>query len=135
MSDLTQLIADLEAAPEGSREYDARIWCAQHGLEFRHWDGEFCHYRDGVGAGMESHIPPASTSLDAALTLVEERCRWLMDKRPGAEHRSDGYRAHVWDGTTPTYESTETWAATPALALCIAALKARAQQSSTEDAA
>lgn len=57
-----------------------------------------------------------------------------MDKRPFGDRRANGYRAHVWNSAAMvTFEATQTWGPTPALALCIAALKARARLSTTKE--
>ena len=93
---LDALVAELEKATEGSREFDAAIYIklqAPLGL-----------------------IPHYTTSLDAALTLVPEGMAWTI--LSGALHA-----ACVGDASTG---NPVTKAATPALALCIAALKARA---------
>lgn len=104
---MTDLIERLEAATEGSRELDEEIAQAIFPkLKRRHasW------YIDDV----RTNIEPFSTSLDAALTLVPEGLMWDVESR-GA--------AFVGDPKMPSrmFEM----AATPALALCIAALKAR----------
>ena len=99
--DLSALIAALEAAAEGSRELDERIalyvgWAVQP-------DGQ-----TQVG------IPAYSTSLDAAQTLVPvaETVRvWLTIGAPGA-----------WASIDPSVPHK---AATPALAMCCAALRSR----------
>jgi hypothetical protein len=58
-----------------------------------------------------------TSSLDAALTLVPEGCNWSAE--------SDG-SAHVWKGGDYYADISEYGkAATPALALCAAALRAR----------
>jgi len=73
---------------------------------------------------------PYTASLDAALSLVPEGHRWLVDKRPFAEGRSDGYRAQVYrEGYYYKSDMSDTptsWAASPATALTAAALRARA---------
>ena len=99
--DLSALLTALEAATEGSRELDERIalyvgWAVQP-------DGQ-------AQAGM----PAYSTSLDAALTLVPdaETVRvWLTIGAPGA-----------WASIDPSVPHK---AATPALAMCCAALRTR----------
>jgi len=60
---------------------------------------------------------------------VPKTWRWLLDKRPWGERRQDGFRAEVYLPAHP-YKSDRSdvpthWGPTPALALCIAALKAR----------
>ena len=99
--DLSALIAALEAAAVGSRELDERIalcvgWAVQP-------DGQ-----------MQAGMPAYSTSLDAAQTLVPvaETVRvWLTIGAPGAWAAIDFSVPHK--------------AATPALAMCSAALRAR----------
>jgi hypothetical protein len=67
-----------------------------------------------------------TASLDAALTLVPEGWRWSLDwtQRP---HYQDCGRADLYapgSGIKPP-DVCDVYAATPAIALCIAALKAR----------
>lgn len=118
MSDsLAGLIKRLEAASEGSRELDGAIYCAISNLEFVRWDGAGIVYRGRNGIGhIDAHVvKPYTTSLDAALTL-----------------KPDGYAASVmerqdgsgWARIANTAIGFTELGATPALALCIAALKA-----------
>lgn len=70
--------------------------------------------------------PPYTVSIDAALTLVPEGWRWSLDwtQRP---HYQDCGRADLYapgSGIKPP-DVCDVYAATPAIALCIAALKAR----------
>lgn len=69
-------------------------------------------------------------SLDAAMSLVPEGCRFNLNKRPFAKGRQDGFHAQVW--FSRYYETASdmpnAWAATPALALCAASLRALAAQ-------
>lgn len=76
-------------------------------------------------SGIETwgRCPPYTTSIDAALTLVPEGWQWNIDN---GIHCEDA--AHAWLGNNSPQEivpGTSGDAATPALALCIAALKAR----------
>lgn len=74
-------------------------------------------------SGYASWPPRAYTaSLDAALTLVPEGHKWVL--------HSDGCAGvKLCDmGDDDDLPTGEDWAATPALALCIAALKARGIQ-------
>lgn len=106
------LIERLEAAEVGSREFDCEVWCIFDG-----W------------AGVDKP-PCVTTSLDAALAL--------------AERVLPGWRMHVLqdqDGMYQTDNAAKRWfcgihekrgpgnvmahAPTPALALCIAILKAK----------
>lgn len=81
--------------------YDPKLWIERNGGEF-------------------------TASMDAALSLVPEAFRFILDKRPAAAVRSDGYRAVVWHAPIVLYEKMGVWARTPALALTAAALRARA---------
>ena len=133
---LKELIAKLEAAPEGSRELDAEIvvainwrpaWCtaSKGGL----WIDRSSGLRDpavrlnalgrrSIGNPPIGAYPKFSSSLDAALTLVPEGCAFQV----GCEIDFTPV-ARVWGHDIHTDE----FAATPALALCIAALKSRPQ--------
>ena len=98
---MVELIRDLEVATEGSRELDGRVLQAVYPkAERRHasW------YIDDIRIELE----PFTTSLDAALTLVPEKCHWNVTGRNGAR-----------------VGKVCASGATPALALCIAALKAQ----------
>lgn len=109
---MQDLIAQLEAAPAGSRELDYRIkgW-----LEFDDY------WRLRVAADW-------TTSLDAALALAERvlpgmRARIDMDARRRAFlFPDDGYTV----GSDPTRWVSYADAPTAPLALCIAILKAKA---------
>jgi hypothetical protein len=119
-----ELIAKLEAATEGSRELDIAVaFVTDKPASYTDRLND-----DGSRAPSNVRCGHYTTSLDAALTLVPEHHRFLLDKRPYAEGRRDGYRAVVYRQADPEMPESS-WAATPALALCIAALKARASQS------
>lgn len=113
---LSELIAALERADGPSRELDSAI-CAEMGLE--NWTAaEWAEAVSGVGREHWS-IPgslPYTSSIDAALTLVPEGCYWAV-------YRSG--MAYVKPDEDGPQERDLAAAATPALALCIAALKAR----------
>ena len=97
-----ELIAALERAEGPSRELDAHIWKS-----------------DGCRV---APVPRYTSSLDAALTLVPEGEAWLVGW-------DDENHANVFVLPSPTSRPTgyhAQGAATPAIALCIAALKARA---------
>ena len=100
--DLSALIAALQDATEGSRELDERIalyvgWAVQP-------DGQ-----------AQAGIPAYSTSLDAALTLVPDNASWLVRKT------TDVFDGKPMHGAVGSHGSR---AATPALAMCCAALRA-----------
>ena len=136
MSDLEKLIAKLEAATEGSRELDAFIHRERH-PELADMIADHPSAAPGwlVGGNHENPVtaPHYTTSLDAALTLVPEGWEWLASNRARTPHTGRAYihnRELVFGGighlsTNPKYRGEETTAATPALATCIAALRAR----------
>jgi hypothetical protein len=101
---MTDLIKRLEEAEEGCPFLDREIWVA---LEF-----------DRRSSPIDA--PEYTTSLDAALALAERVLPgWDWHAR---SHYGDKFFAQVW----PAFQSRqhEAYAATPALALCIAILKA-----------
>ena len=123
-NDLLRLIERLGQATEGSRELDAEIW-------LHSGDRYAGIYKDSriINADRDyrlSRAPTYTTSIDAALTLVPEGCAFyrLNQYSEGANLQPWGWGAHV--------RKPNTWIevgesrATAALALCIAALKARA---------
>ena len=127
---MTDLIDRLEEATEGSRDLDEQIALAS-GIRHR-------SRRDGRGrskgrewfvdshGGVETwanHAPYYTTSLDAALTLVPEGLGWQVWGEPKATKY--GGEASIEHPTDGWHFCTEANGRTPALALCIAALKAR----------
>ena len=129
MADLDTLIAELEQASEGSRDLDARValaagWLRKFGDDgrtyWKHGDDSWLAISDG---GPDFY---PTTSIDAALTLVPEGFVWgvgtdidegpsaVLTRYPADYKTGDGFEYHE-----------HTTAATPPLALCIAALKAR----------
>ena len=117
---MRELIARLEAATGPDRELDAAI-AVQVGIN-----------PDYQGDGRYG-CPKFSASLDAALTLVPEGWEWSISGSGTAAICScwnDDY-AEVFPSTDrkqPRHTPMERWhpkTATPALALCIAALKAK----------
>lgn len=125
---LDKLIAKLESATEGSRELDEEI--GRHlGIEptCEYWpDG----YEDcGMGGSIKSiDWPRYTTSLDAALALVPEGWRYFI-RGPHPNNKSGLCKAGLWQcGKGEWYRDYPRGLAPknqPALALCIAALKAR----------
>lgn len=107
--DMQDLIKRLEAASEPSRELDEAICVAV---------GRPLTLDDGVVSGC--NVKPYTSSIDAALMLVPEGFVWSVEKL-----NTGGYWALVeraWDSE----ESASTdRGATPALAIVIAALKAK----------
>lgn len=127
------LIAKLEAATEGSPELDALIWCVLNGKKFK----EAGQGYDGAPQAFYTEPPkrtqlvssrgdvkPWTRSLDAALTLVGDTT-WNVGRLQKYENIPSpipfaGRPICSWVGDGKTQ-----WGATPALALTIAALKAR----------
>lgn len=112
---MNDLITRLEQATEGSQELDAAI-CRKVGIAVRM-------------VGVRNHlpvdnrdvpIPNYTTSIDAALTLVPEGCsvELIIDNESGISY------AFITPSLAIKGGSRE-FGCTPALALCIAALKAR----------
>lgn len=150
---MEELIERLEKATGPDADLDVACWAVLKGMKWEQRpDGHIralveqcycCHPEPhphwiGYGPKEKPHardyafgIPGYTASLDAALTLVPEGHRWLLDKRPYADllDRPDGYRCQVYKQGYP-YRSDSSdiptaWAKSPAIALCIAALRAR----------
>lgn len=126
MPDLVELIAKLKGAEAGSRELDAFIATEFAGFRDVFEDGVLFEGRHGYytfeGDEKNHPLPAFSTSLGAALALVEEKLpgwEWLV--------RSNAY-AMIWtpkDWAAETDRSAECRsAANPALALLIALCRA-----------
>ena len=119
---MKDLIASLEAATKGSRELDAEIFAAiSDDRTIRLGDGAApgCYWQLSVGGRSLHTAPIYTTSLDAALRLVPEGYDWwtvdgFADGQGCASCYKKGIGGDLYNGSTP------------ALALCIAALKARA---------
>lgn len=129
---MSDLIERLEKASEGSRELDAEIWAVVNGR------GQpmqrvgpptynpvrlFCNPTpeiDWIGYDLLNIAPAYTTSIDAALTLVPENCDWTIEP-DGAWVR--------WMGADDVEEAqcvlSQRGGKCTALALCIAALRAR----------
>lgn len=129
---LLELAERCEAATGPDREIDAQIIVTLEHPEYRYpdevlnrkpssWDeaaGRFRH--DGFGGSIP--WPAYTASIDAALTLVPSGHLWQVNQwETGAD-------AHMAP-TRPIYSpQPKAKAATPALAICAAALRARAAQ-------
>ncbi|GAA0768595.1 hypothetical protein [Brevundimonas olei] len=140
-ADLSALIARLEAAEVGSRDLDGEIeelfglWRASF-KEPEKADGRHCwsDLATWSGEGVEHRAPDYTTSLDAALALAERvGCRPYM-----ADFSIDGWSSWLLKTTTdikvtdpetgeelsgPYFSGGR--AKTPAIALCIAILRAK----------
>ena len=122
---MTNLLTRLESAEVGNRKLDFAIGC-ELGIDgcVQLDDGTWDHILPGTW-------PAYTTSLDAALTLVPEGAVWhVMTDYGGLNRAKIGPKgrpsASVYDAGEvdhPTFIQED--AATPALALCIAALRAR----------
>lgn len=113
---MTDLATRIEQAGEGNRELDRLV--AVSLLMDGPW-GAYETASDWLKAAEQWNIPHYTTSIDAAATLVPVGYAWLR-KSPGAMTvykvpTDDKEWAQHIDGT----------AATPALALCAAAIRAR----------
>lgn len=126
---LSDLIERLEKATEGSREIDALIEC-----EIRRFqacavglnDEQRSHWKP-VGSKGEViddqgftryHAPLYSQSMDAAISMIPRPMCWSG----GESNEDDQPWSCITDGEGRDYAAT---GATPIIALCIAALKAR----------
>lgn len=103
---LPELIAALEAATEPSREIDNEVDILAYEMG---WRAERIMIPDTT--------PLYTASLDAALSLMPDGAEWFR------ERGANGSMSMVVDGPSRWAEAGQ--GATPALALCIAALKAR----------
>lgn len=117
---IDELIAAMEKAEGPSRELDAEIAAMFLDTQPAH------PFADGTiwveGCGSESsrtiHSRNYTRSLDAALTLAPTASDWVVEMNP-----ESGFHANVWSLEKGwNYGSSS---ATAAIALCIAALKAR----------
>ena len=113
---MDDLLKRLEEATEGSRELDAEIG-ETLGIEPA-WYGPYGYYDAAKDAPREhEHY---TTSLDAALTLVPEGWDWAIV----SDDQASVYRRKKSSGGYEEIFDSPVEAATPALALCVASLKA-----------
>lgn len=115
---LVDLIARLERAEGADRGLDSAIHAE---MLLTGWTPEFWDESLADPELINPSIPearPYTSSLDAALTLVPEGWDWIVFGAGGAD---------VWKvgPGNELHRIDETYAATPALALCIASLRAR----------
>lgn len=116
---LIELAERVEAATGRDRELDALIHI-EAGLA----EGNTVAFKTGWCAGSETNprpveAPAYTASIDAAMSLVPEGWMWVGGSSP--THNAG--MAVTRDGTQDGFDAR---AATPALALCAAALRARA---------
>ena len=122
---MTELIDRLEAAEGGSRELDAEIFRAIGGTVKDVTEaGGHKHKRwiDADGVRWQSDATLFSLSLDAALQLVPAGCAWRVSQRLDNRKPDAVIQRRDGKGGFDVWEETE--AATPALALCAACLRA-----------
>jgi hypothetical protein len=118
---MTDLLARLEVAEAGSRELDAAMAVVADKAErvIGHW-----RYN---AEGRAREVEPVTTSLDAALALAERVLPgwgWMV-RHYAAGQGGPGWCAYVCEPDADLVESGPVNSA-PALALCIAILKATA---------
>ena len=111
--EIGDLLARLRAATNPDRWLDVEIARAV-GADLGHAAG----MHDALLAQPYSPVRRYTASVDAALTLVPEGCDWSVDGFAGSG-RGQAYLV------TKDDDEIERQGATPALALCIAALEAR----------
>jgi len=123
------IIERLEKAEGPSRELDAEIWerlglvDEKHCARWRAMDGRKDLTRERF---VRAWAPEFTESLDAALTLVPEGWSWKLVHEPhDGLYRVVMRQAPRLEIVALAYVVTK---ATPALALCLAALKARQQE-------
>ncbi len=120
-----ELIEALEKATEGSRELDCEIAVAVCGYfriepKYEAAGYGYGYVKDGhqhvPGLGGDMLVPNFTTSVDAALTLVPEGYGWVLYSDGGIE---------IYDNEELNGNGRISEGDTPALALCIYALRAR----------
>ena len=147
MSDKNLLLelADRCEAEEPSRELDCRIWAATNDRAFRVHEGEM-QVKDVTGwftvgwiDGKHSYthecsfVTKATTSLDAAVTLVPERLSWEV-RRSGFGNPSQADIGDPMQSPPNSMARVSINRGVPAaLALCAAALRARAASEGQKD--
>lgn len=115
---MTTLETKLREATGPSRELDGLIWAeVLPAIEplIPHWSRE----------QRESLFPPYTSSVDAALTLIPEGLTWGAQNNPPAASIFDkkGNAILLWENIE--IAGKHVTAATPALAICLAAILAR----------
>ena len=129
---LPDIIARLEKATTGDRELDSRIHLVAIGIpgfesSWRHSVfseniDKWCKHGEINQVAKNHGIPEYSSSIDAALALLPGESFWMigsgLHKLASASRRAAQPWARIGDGP-------DTPGATSAIAICIAALKAR----------
>lgn len=139
---MEKLIAELEAASEGSRELDAAIWqladpkafklCESNSRALGNRDWTEDEAAQQAHSRAKRFAPAYTTSPDAALTLVPEDpanpgkpMLWSVSYDEDGVAGPRGYCAALGKGYHGPQFIYGHSAKSPALALCIAALKSR----------
>jgi len=133
MTDRVALLMDLadrvEKADGADRELDVAIHQFLERPVLWAVDDDGCEYQALVS------VPLYTASLDAALSLVPEGWKWSCDftQRPLFQDcgRADLYAPGIGDDRPA--DVTDIYAATPALALCAASLRALAQEAPSDE--
>ena len=122
-----ELIARLEAATDGSEELDQDISAVIVGATLDvQPDGRRAWHRDGHWVSIQP-VKPYTTSIDAAVTLVPDVRDWTLTQR--LRHPFHGrftFEATIWPTKNSEQRPVQGFSFTPDIALCVAALKARA---------
>ncbi len=144
MTPLTTIIERLSAAEEGSRELDALIWCALNGKRYKGHHVPYSGYGENPRTQVEfteppkrtrqvtndhsfhKHAEPVTTDLTAAVALCERLLpdsEWTICKQ-----NDNGCIASVYTADGRHLVGFTMARPTPALALCIAVLRAHQQE-------
>lgn len=140
---MKELIERIESASGPDRELDAMIWASTvngyiEGRSIWYNDKGWVKTAVALGDGMvrerkrlgdPADAPAYSASIDAAVSLVPEGWRWMAGHREHPHARAyveNGAPAFAGFGSrrNPDQLWFEVTAATPALALCVASLRA-----------
>jgi hypothetical protein len=127
-AELRALADRVEAAKGAYRALDGEIWCAINGYEWVMWDGAGAVFRQAdssIGHHYADRIRAFTASLDAAASLVPAGWDWAVTKGFGEDALAAASPAN-------SVATVETQAATPALALTAAALRALAEEAGDE---
>lgn len=125
---LLKLAERVEALERPDREVDAAITLAIFPWIGINEDGDFIRKDGSPYDGVRIRVLEYTASLDAALTLVPDD-PWIEIKGPRKYLNIPTHSPNYWSAmVSEWYHEGEGvgWGTTPALALCAAALKARA---------
>lgn len=141
MIELEKLVERIEALTGPSREVDALIWCALFAppeayVKESPFNSEWLTYHlnfrgkealvEPRGLGAPRQGQPFTASLDCAMTLVPEGLGWGLTNIEGGDYEAMDFSRCTAVLHGGSVELCRSDAATPALALCAAALRARA---------